>query len=289
MKYILNYPNHTTFLNNMPSLMPNIAYDKEHIHYNEAYDNVEFDLLFNIDSSAPINIIDPDTNEIIYQIYNNHAGPVYLNLNKTYIFRNTGNNTVNEYQRPCDWVVNLIDYITVIQNFGYIAILNDYFIEYNIKHCLKIIGDNDEHASVPYAWSALCITDYEKSNVLFQDYLMAGISSFMSFTITNSNSTLILAQQRINNINNQMLNYNINNNKSKCLKFFIRDTNKLDCGIIYTSDPETLIVNYDYVGDGGTRDPSDILSSDENTGCITMGNDYLLGCDIPDIWVSLEF
>ena len=285
MKYILNYTNHTTFLNNMPSLIPNIAYDKEHIHYNEAYDNVEFDLFFNVDSSAPINIIDPDTNEIIYQIYTNHAGPVYLNLNKTYIFRNTGNTTTtNEYHRPCYWVVNLIDYITIIQDYGCIGILNDNFIEYNIKYCLKIIGGNsDEHDYTPYAWSALCITDYEKSNTVFQDCLIGGISSFMSFTISN----LILAQQRINNINNQMLNYAINNNKSKCLKFFIRDTNKLDCGIIYTSDPETLIINYDYVGEYGTTDPADILSSDDNSGCITMGNDYLLGCDIPDIWVSI--
>ena len=210
LKLFETHAEYQTYEQSGDMIKPNVSYceDNNEVHYNE------FEYIFDFDSfaSSDVNIIDSDTQNVIYTIDATHYGPLSIKKNKTYIARFVNGQTT-QTQRPCDWSFTSDDIVN-----GNVYIDDYKLYEFNIGY--ETLGIKTCHVWEDYYW--MC--DYE---ALFD----------------NDNNYILndaIGSNGINVINQKFRDYAIDNNKANYIEFY--NNNGLKARIKNTQTDEVVNV-----------------------------------------------
>lgn len=212
-EYIKLFNNHTqyeTYKNSADFVTPNVSYcrQQDEVHYHE----FEYIVYFDNFVSSDVNIIDSDTQEVLYTIDSTHYGPFNMKKNKTYIARLVNGQTT-QTQRPCDWSFSSDD---IVDDYVYITHGNLY--EYNIGY--ETLGIGTCHEQEDYYW----ICNYEALLDNDKDYILHDAT-----------------YNQVNVVNQKFRDYAVNNNKANYIEFYY-DNHALKARIKNTQTNEIVNV-----------------------------------------------
>ena len=181
--------------------MPNVSLceQENEVHYHE----FEYTIMFDVYTNSDVDIIDSDTQEVLYTIDSTHYGPFNMKKNKTYIARLVNGQTT-QTQRPYDWSFSSDDIV-----YGEVAINEYNLYEYNIGYeTLRFVKGYDM-IDYPQAYVNFELIDCYDPDIMLRD------------AISNNG---------INVINQKFRDYAIDNNKTNYIEFYY-DNNVLKARI----------------------------------------------------------
>lgn len=187
------------------------------VHYHE----FEYIVYFDNYASSDVNIIDSDTQEVLYTIDSTHYGPFNMKKNKTYMARLVNGQTT-QTQRPCDWSFSSDDIVN-----DYVSFDDSKFYEYNIGYeTLRFIKGYDmmDYPSAYY--------DFELIDCYDQDIMLRDA----------------IGSNGINVVNQKFHDYAIDNIKTNYIEFYY-DNNELKARIKNTQTNDIVNVG---IGDTDT-------------------------------------
>lgn len=177
--------------------MPNVSLcaQENEVHYHE----FEYIVYFDNYASSDVNIIDSDTQEVLYTIDSTHYGPFNMKKNKTYIARLVNGQTT-QTQRPSDYQFTYEDIVN-----DTIMFFDSYLYEYNIgyetlginKKREVIIGSDDIED---------VIADYEALLKIDEYYYLQDALDSLGISV----------------INQKFHDYAVNNNKTNYIEYNVQ-------------------------------------------------------------------
>ena len=239
MKYLKKFENHTEYEEAMQNLiLPNVSLcvQENEVHYHE----FEYIVYFDNYASSDVNIIDSDTQEVLYTIDSTHYGPFNMKKNKTYIARLVNGQTT-QTQRPCDYQFTYEDIVN-----DTIMFFDSYLYEYNIGYeTLRFIKAYDMR-DYPRAYLDFELIDCYDPDIMLRD---------------------VISSNGINVVNQKFRDYAIDNNKTNYIEFYY-DNNALKARIKNAQTNDIV--------DVGIGDTDSAMYSLDDYNILILGKDLQL-------------
>ena len=239
MKYLKKFNTHTEYEEARQNLiLPNVSLceQENEVHYHE----FEYTIMFDVYTNSDVDIIDSDTQEVLYTIDSTHYGPFNMKKNKTYIARLVNGQTT-QTQRPCDWSFSSDDIV-----YGEVAIDDYKLYEYNIGYETLRFVKRYDMIDYPSAYIDFELIDCYDPDIMLRD------------AISNNG---------INVINQKFRDYAIDNNKTNYIEFYY-DNNVLKARIKNAQTNDIV--------DVGRGDTENTMFPLDNYNILILGKDLQL-------------